>query len=68
MSLDKVDQRLSGHNGLHIREKLLPFGLPLGSGPLAIGAAELFAAHHHSLSLRSQAYCPADGLSMTGST
>jgi len=48
VGLDQVDQRLPWHPYLHLREKLLPFGLLLGRGELVIREAELFAAHQQS--------------------
>lgn len=41
--LDQVDQHLSGHHRLHLREKLLPFALLLGRGQLVIQEAEVLA-------------------------
>ena len=61
MGLDQVDQRLPGHHHLHLREKLLPFGLLFGGGELVIREAELLAAHQPSPSLRLQGQCPAKG-------
>ena len=61
VGLDQVDQRLPWHHLLHLREKLLPFGLLLGRGELVIREAELFAAHQPSPGLRSQGHCPANG-------
>lgn len=48
VGLDQVDQRLPRDYNLHLREKLLPFGLLLGGGQLVIREAELLATQHPS--------------------
>ena len=48
VGLDQVDQRLPGHHHLHLREKLLPFGLLLRRRQLVVREAKLLAAHHPS--------------------
>ena len=60
--LDQVDQLVPGHNHLHFREKLLPFGLLFGRGELVIREAKLLAAHQPSPGLRLQGHCLADVL------
>ena len=60
--LDQIDESLPGHHCLHLREKLLSFGLLLGSGELVIREAELLAAHQPSPDLQLQAHFSADGL------
>ena len=62
VGFNQVDQRLPGHHRLHLREKLLPFGLLLGCGELVIREAELLAAHHPSPGLRLQGHCRVEGL------
>jgi hypothetical protein len=62
VGLDQVDQPLPWDHHLHLREKLLPFGLLLGRGDLVIREAELLAAHQHSPGLRLQGHCPANRL------
>lgn len=51
--LDKLEKCLPGHYDFHLRQELLPLGLFLGGGLLAIRAAELLATHQPSLGLRS---------------
>ena len=67
VGLDQVDQRLPGHHHLHLREKLLPFGLLLRRRQLVIREAKLLAAHCLIPGLRSQSHCPANGLGFPGS-
>jgi hypothetical protein len=74
VGLGQVDQRLPGQHHLHLREDLLPLGLLLvalppstlgrgkGAGERVIREAKLLTAHHPSPGLRSQDYCPANGL------
>ena len=62
VGLDKGDQCLPGHHSLHLREKLLSFGLLLGGGELVIRETELLASHHPSPGLRQRLHCPADAL------
>lgn len=59
---DQDDQRLLGHQRLHLREKLLPFGRLLGCRQLVVIEAKLFVAHHPSYHVRSSCNCPANGL------
>jgi len=62
VGLNQVDQRLPRHHHLHLREKLLPFGLLLGRGQLVVGEAELLATHQPSPGMRLQAHFRADRL------
>jgi len=51
VGLDQVDKRLPRHHRLHLREKLLTFGLRLSRGELVIREAELLAAQYSNDSL-----------------
>jgi hypothetical protein len=65
MGFVQIDESLPGHNCLYLREKLLPFGLLLGSGELVIREAELLATHQPSPGVRSQHHFRADGPGFT---
>ena len=61
VGLDQCDQRLLGHYHLHLREKLLAFGLLLGRSQLVVRKGKLLAAHHPCPNPQSQEQCYADG-------
>ena len=58
--LDQGNQRLPGHNSLHLSQKSLPLGALPGRALLIVTESELLAAHEPSHTLRSQGNCRAD--------
>ncbi len=62
VGFDQIDECLPGQYRLHLREKLLPFGLLFGGGEFVIREAELLTTHHPSHGVRLQAHFRADGL------
>ena len=61
VGLDQCDQRLLRHYHLHLREKLIAFGLLLGRGQLVVRKGKLLAAHHPCPNTQSQGQCYEDG-------
>ena len=62
VGLDQIDERIAGHNRLHLSQKLLSLGVLSRGALLLITESEPLAAHEPSSDLRSQNHCCVDPL------